>query len=303
MSQLRVYINPKDDTGVFTGFQEVTEDVASESISNIVQIIDNDEYDVGLFNYNSFSLKFNNQDGKYSDVDNVNSIFRFRRGGSKIQFRWQVQVFDSICGIAECGKALISPEITVYDGILNDDATRLDIDDQQVTFRVLSSDSIFEETETNFSSLSAGDLFSDAIFTVMNQTKITDLMTISSGNITVGLDLMMDTVADFENTTVKEALDILLFGSNSVLFVRDNVVFVKPRDGGSVSQFTFRGQASNEGIEDIIDITDISAGRNNVFNFWTWRDTTLFASDSASITANGLRKKEIDFDPITTTGS
>jgi len=301
MSTFRVYINPKDDFGAFTGYQEVTEDVIDDSLSKIAQQIDSDEYNVGVFNYNSFSVKLRNDHGKYSDVEVIQSIFRERRGGSKVQVRWQVQDHRSICGVAIAGKCKISPEIIVYDGLLNDDASRLDIDDQIITFKVLNSDSVFDEVETPFSDLNIGDLFSEAILTVLDQSDITKIMTVSASNINVGLDVAIDAVADLENTTVKEALDILLFGSNSVMYLRDNIIYIKSRDGGATVQKTFIGQASNDGIEDIQKLSSISTGRNKVFNFWTWKDTTLSARDTASISANGLRKKEISFSTITNT--
>ena len=303
MSAFRVYINPKDDAGAFTGYQEVTSDVDLSSLASITEKIDNDEYDVGTFKFNTLTMKLRNEDGNYSDVENVESIFRDRRGGSKVQFRWQVQGHQTICGVAPCGmgRAKITPELTVYDGILNDDASKQDIDTQQITFKVLSSNSVLDEVETNFGSLSNGDLFSEAILTVLSQTEVTNILTVDVANINVGLDVLIDDVSDFENTTVKEALDDLLFGSNSVMYVIDNIIYISSRDGGATTQFTFRGQGSNAGIEDIIKLSGISAGRNNVFNYWTWKDTTLNATDSASITANGVKKKAISFSQITNT--
>ena len=300
MSIFRIYINPKDDAGNFTGFIEVTSDVTSDGFGLVSQTIDNNEFDVGVFKFNSFTIRLRNEHGLYSDIGNIASIFRNRRGGSKFQVRWQ-QTETPYAGLAIAGKAVLSPEIIIYDGIINDDSSRLDIDDQQITFKVLSSDSVFTEVETPFASISVSDLYSDTIFLILNQTAITKILTIDAANFTVGLDLAMDVVTEFENETVKESLDRLLFQSNSVMFLRDNIVFIKPRDGGLTTVHTFIGQASNDGIEDIQKISSISAGRNQVFNFWTWRDTTLKASDSTSIGANGVRKKKIEFDEITNT--
>ena len=301
MSCFRVYINPKDDQGNFTGYQEVTEDVVMSSLSTITEKLDNDAFDVGNFKFNSLNIKLRNEHGKYSDVETVQSIFRDRRGGSKVRFNWQIQGHQTICGVAPCGigQALITPQITLYDGILNDDASRLDIDDQQISFKVLSSNSIIDEVETPFSSLSNGDLFSAAILTVLDQAEITKILTVDVANINVGLDIAIDDISGLENTTVKESLDELLFGSNSVMHVRDNIIFIENRDGGAITEFTFTGQASNTGIEDIIKLSNISTGRNRVFNYWTWKDTTLLANDAISISANGIRKKELNFDMIT----
>lgn len=299
MSYFRVYINPKDDFGNFTGYQEVTSDVDQSSISKISRKLDNNEYDVGVLKYNSFNLSLRNEHGKYSDVSTVQSIFRDKRGGSKIKVNWQIQDYQSICGIAISGKAKITPEVTVFEGILSDDSTRLSIDNQKISFTAISFESIFDEVETPYSSLANGDLFSEALLTVLNQSQITSILTVSASNINVDLDIAIDDVSDLENTTVKEALDSILFASNSVLYIKNSTVYISSRDGQGSSLKTFYGQASNNGIEDIVKISDVSTGRNRVFNLFTWKDTALVSKNSTSIDQNGVRKKEVDFPLIT----
>jgi len=303
LSYFSVFLNPKDDLGAFTGYIDITEDVVWKSFSSFTQKLDSNDYDTGVFKHNALDLKLHNQHGKYSDVNTIDSVFRNRRGGSKVRISWRVQQREVACGSLPCGtgSAHVGPTINIFDGILNDDATTLDIDDQQINFKVLSGDSLFREVETNYSSLNIGDLSSTVIYTILNQTEITKHLTVSAGNISCGLDLSMDIVTPFENQTVKQTLDEVLFGSNSVLWVRDQTVYVKPRTGGATSQKTFYGQASNNGIEDVQKMSNISAGRNNVFNFWTWKDTTLVKSDATSIGKNGLRKKEMNIDHLTNT--
>ncbi|MCP3684531.1 MAG: hypothetical protein GY861_17840 [bacterium] len=304
MSRFRAYINPRGDTGDFTGFIEVTEDIDFNSMGTINQQIDNNEFNVGLFRFNEFSLKLRNEHGAYSDVDTLQSIFRTRRAGSQFKLTWSPHDHGPVCGIAVCGAshgASINQEIDVLTGVLNDEATKLDIDDQRVSFRVLSTDSIFTGVETPFSSLNAGDLYSAALLTILNQSSITEYLTVSAVNINVGLDQTLDNVANFENQTVKESLDELLFQSNSVMYIKNQTVFIRSRDGGAASTFTFIGQASNDGIENIKKISDVSTGLNQVFNFWTWDNVNLVASDLESIQANGIRKKSISFDSITNT--
>ena len=304
MSRFRAYINPRDDAGNFTGYQEVTEDVNLESMGEIQQQIDNDEYSVGLFRFNDFSLKFRNEHGRYSDVDVVESMFRFRRSGSKFKLTWEGVDDGPQCGLAVAGAshgATLNDITDVFIGVISDEATKLDIDDQRISFRVLSTDSTFLNVTAPFASFSIGQLYSDAIFAALNQSEITEYLTVSALNINVGLDQTFDSVSEFENKTVKEFLDEVLFQSNSVLYIKDETIFVASRDGGLTSQFTFRGQASNEGIEDIIKISDVNTGLNNVFNYWTWKDTTLLKKDDASITTNGVRKREVDLEGVTST--
>lgn len=304
MSRFRAYINPRDDNGNFRGFEEVTEDVDFNATGTIKQQIDNDEYNVGQFKFSDFSLKLRNEHGRYSDVDVLQSMFRTRRAGSQFKLTWDNREENPVCGLAVAGApvgATLGVEKDVFIGVLNDEATKLDIDDQRISFKVLSTDSIFPSIEAPFASLNPGDLYSDALFTVLNLTGITEYLTVDAGNFTVGLDQTLDVVSQYENQTVKEVLDDLLFQSNSVLYVSQETIFIKPRDGGVSSVFTFIGQASNDGIENIQKLSDVATGLNRVFNYWTWKDTTLIAQDTDSIEDNGVRKKEIEFDAITTT--
>ena len=303
MSRLRIYIRPRLDTGVLSpDFIEVTDDVDFNSTAKIKQQIDNDEFNVGQFKFNDFNLKLNNKLGKYSDVNVVQSIFRFRRSGSIVKLTWSPASFAPECGIATAGAstgATLNVEKDLFYGILSDEASRLDLTDSQVSFRVLSTDGIFENIEADFSVFSVGQLVSDAIFAVLNRPEITEYLTLDIANIDLSLDLELDDIEAFENATVKECLDDLLLIANSVIYTEDEIIFIKPREGGSEIKYTFIGQASNNGTEDIVKITDVATGLNRVFNFWTWKDTNLVAQDTISVAINQVRKKEFESDLIT----
>lgn len=300
MAKLKVYINPRDESGNLTSFIEVTDDVDLNSLNKISLLIDNDEFNVGQFEYNDFSIKLRNDHGRYSDITSVKSIFRFRRGGCPIKVTWQKDTIGPICGIAIAGSAVLGSEEEIVSGILNDEDSIIDADTQQISFRILTKDSIFSEVETPFSSMSNGDTYEDSIYLLLNQSEITELLTVDSGNISVGLDIAMDDVSNFENTTVKEGLDKLLFQSNSVLYIKDNTVYVSSRAGGATLIKTFYGY-NGAGQEDVVDIKNLSNGKKKLFNYWTWEDTTLSSKNVSSISANGIRKKELKFAEITNT--
>lgn len=305
MSRFRGYIKPRDNAGNFlSDFIEVTDDIDFDSTGTIKQQLDNDEYNVGQFKFSEFFLKLNNQFGKYSDVDVVQSIFRTRRSGSIFKLTWSPADFPAQCGLAVAGSsvgATISEEKVVFIGVIDDDSSKLDIDEQKITFNVLSTDSIFPSIEARYDLLSVGQNYSDALFAILNIPEVTEYLTVDASNISVGIDLDFDVVDQYQNKTLKEVMDDILFQSNSVLFIKDETIFIKSRDGGLIPKYIFRGQGSNEGPEDIRTISQISSGRNRVFNYWTWKDTTLLAKDDDSIVQNLIRKKEIDIEAITDT--
>lgn len=300
----RVYIKPFDSFGVYEDdFIEVTDDVLTNSLTTIKKSIDSTEYDTGVYKYNSFSFEIKNDDGHYSDIDKESSIFRFKRSDSIVKVTWTKESeYSSICGFAICGESLaLNEEVTIFEGLLSDEASQTDVINNTLKFKANSLDSIFSRTETPYSSLSIGFSVKGLITTVLNVSPISDILTLNASNYTVENDIFLDSIADFENTTVKEALDDLLLIGNCVLYIEGRTVIVTPRTESSVDKYTFYGQGSDTSSENIQDLSKIKNGLNKTFNFVTWQDTTLVQKDTTSITNNGLRKKEIDISYVTDT--
>lgn len=297
----RVYINPFDDDGNYTGFVDVTKYVNMTSVSEITQDIDSSEYQLGVFRYPNLQLRLNNQSGKFSDVEVVQSIFRFRRADSQVKVTYSVQEEGPYCGVAVCGECFLSEEITLYTGLINDESFSTSVKNQDVTVRVLGFESVFTRNVVPFSSLSNGMLVSEAIYEILNQTGITKLLTVDVVNINPDLDQAIDSVAPFATMTVKEALDKLLVTSNSVLYIRDQFVYVSNRDATVDIKKTFYGQASIDGAEEIVDIKELKNGVAKVFNFLTWSNTSLSSTDPDSVTRYGVRKLELDYEFFTDT--
>lgn len=300
MSHFNVYLKPFNDAGEYTDWIDISEDVDFDSVGDIRQVIDDDVYDVGIFKYSDFKLSMRNEHGRFSDVGGVKTIFRFKRSDSLVRITWSQQDDEPYCGVAICGETIAgNDEITVFEGLLKDDATETDIREQTADFRVLGKESIFSQVEVPFSSLANGDLVSEIIKDLLNQTEITSLLTYSASNILPATDVAVDDVTDYENRTVKEVLDELLFISNSVLYIKNDTIYVKSRDAGATIVNTFYGQAANEGVENIVSITNMRSGLNQTFNLWTWGETDLSARDGDSIGVYGVRKKEINHSAIT----
>jgi len=297
----RVYINPFDDDGNYTGFVDVTKYVNMTSVSDITQDIDSAEYQLGVFRYPNLQLRLNNQSGKFSDVEVVQSIFRFRRADSQVKVTYSVQEEGPYCGVVICGECFLSEEITLYTGLINDESFSTSVKNQDVTVRVLGFESVFTRNVVPFSSLSNGMLVSEAIYEILNQAGITKLLTVDVANINPDLDQAIDSVAPFATMTVKEALDKLLVTSNSVLYIRDQVVYVSNRDATVDIKKTFYGQASIDGAEEIVDIKELKNGVAKVFNFLTWSNTSLSSTDPDSVTRYGVRKLELDYEFFTDT--
>lgn len=302
MSRFKVYVKPFKEDGTYeTEWLDVTEDVELQGVTAMKQSLDNNEYDIGIFKNSGVTLTLTNIAGKYSDVGEPGTIFNFRRSNSLIKITWQVMSYDLICGFFEAGNVALSEEVVAFEGLLDDTALKQEAEDQNLKFKVLGKESILGEVLVPFSSIANGDTFEELLFTLLNQTAITSVLTVSALNIDCDTNVAVDAVASLENKTVREAINLILLYSNSVLYVVDDVVHVSPRDATADLIKTFYGQGAIYGIENILDLSDYRKGLNRVFNFVTWKDTTLVSSDATSLEDYGVRKKEIDTPLITDT--
>ena len=304
MSRFKAYIKPFDTNGDYVDdYIDVTGDVDFNSFSTLSQKIDNSSYNVGIFNFNSINLKLRNEHGHYEDVNTPNTIFSFKRTDSKFKLTWSIGDDITQCGNAICGAVPANLEVDVYKGLLNDESFASDISNQKVTFKVLGLESILRRVDVEDVTITAGQTFSTILLNVLNQTPITDLLTVSGANISVGTDQVIDSAADFTGKTVKESLDELLKLSNAILYIENDVIIITPRVESATLDYTFFGQASVNGTESIQNLSAIKSGLDRTFNFWQWQDTPLSpVIDPSSKTTYGVRKNSISGGSITDSG-
>lgn len=298
VNKWRVYLNPFDDDGNYSGYVEITDEVDLSSISKIESNLDNTDYDIGIYRNSNISLKVSNRDGHFSDVGGTRTYFHYKRSDSLIKITWEVEEDGPFCGDAYTGSSWLSEETQMFVGLLNDESASMDVGDQYLTFSVLGRESLFQRC-TVPASVTNADLISVAIYECLNQTIITDLLTVSQVNIVTDGDVVLDSVTDLANKTVKQALDELLFISNSVLYISGDTVYVSPRDATAAVQFHFYGQASNDGAENISDIKEIISGLRRTFNKIYWNGNATPTQDLDSVNKYGVRRKEISSTAIT----
>ncbi len=294
MGYFSLYVDPFDDTGEYLGTQiSIDEDVIEGTLSAISKKVDNDDYNVGLFSFGNIKFKVRNNHGKYSDVDGVDTIFNFTRGGSRVEVKWRIESEGTYCGWAECGASRLSEEVSIFKGFLVDDDAAMNIEDQTLSFSVLSDESIFREVEADTSNSSNGDTFSQFIYDILNTEAITSIFTVDQSNISVGNDLAIDDITDAENKTLKEVLDNVALMADAAINIVDDVIYVFPRTGSGSSVKTFYGPGAFDGVEDIVNISKIRTGVNKMINLWRWPSTSLVARDTESIDVYGVRDKAV----------
>ena len=300
MSRVKVYITPFLADGTYGTEIDITKYV--ESMGSIGIDTDSSEYQIGVFRNSSVKLALNNREGMFSDISIYQSIFRYKRADSKVRITYLEDDDLPYCGTAICGLARLCDEITVYRGLLNDESLTEEAGREVVEFIVLGYESLFARVTVPFSSIAAGDTVSEILLAILDQTEITDLLTVDIANIDPSLDSITDSVADMETKTGKDIIDKLLLLSNSVLYILGTTVYVKPRTAGVSVAYTFFGQSATDGAENIVNVRNITNGKNRIFNYFAWRDSSSVFQSSPSVGLHGIRKKEID-SPFFTNGA
>jgi len=304
MGRWRTYIKPFLDDGTYAAdYTEVTSDTIND-VGSLKQALDDTDFDVGVIRSSSITVKLNNISGKYSDAGDTNSIFKFTRNDSLVKVTWSLTNDFLECGFFNAGgnASFLAEEKDVFIGLVNDDTAKTNVADQFINFRVLGREDILNRASVAISSVSNGDLTSAALFAILNQAPITDVLTVSALNITVGDDQTIDDKSSLEGSTVKEAVDDFLKVSNSVLYISGDTLYIAPRTPTATVQFSFFGQASNIGIENIVSLTSLTNGASRIFNFLQWGSTTTVRTDPSSISTYGVKKRSINFDVFTDVG-
>lgn len=296
----KFYIKPFDDFGNYQpDYIDVTNDIMLESLGSINQDLDNTDYDIGIFRASNFNISLRNENGYYSDVGETRSIFKYTRSNSLIKITWQIEDEGPTIGIAMSESGYLSQEMDIFTGLINDDNLSMNIKDMSVKLTVLGRESIFPKVTVPFGTISNGQLLSVVLYNVLNQPAITQLLAVNQDNIVCGLDQTIDSISSLQNKTVQEGLNNLLLASNSVLTIRNDTIYISPRAPTTDIKFTFFGQGSGRGPENIIDLNTIKNGIAKTFNFFTWSNTTYLAEDTSSTAKYGFRKKDLAVDFIT----
>jgi hypothetical protein len=302
VAKWRVYLKPyADDAGSSyeADWRDVTDDILN--IGQLSQQLDNTDYDIGVFRSANTKIRLRNDHGRYGPAGELQSIFKYRRGGVKARITWQDGDEELYCGFFDAGSALaiLADEEEVFEGLLDDNTTKSNIDEQTVEFNLQGYESILRQLIVPYSSISNGNSIEAVIYAICNQAPLNQYVTVLLANISCGQTETIDDKTSLENKTGLEALSDILLASSSVLYVEENVLYVKARTAEADVSYYFYGPGSLNGIENLLEINAYRTGENRILNFITWKDTTLQSSSAASIAKYGYRKADISSDIIT----
>jgi hypothetical protein len=281
----QVFIAPLASLDTYGAEVEVSDFVKIDGLSKIKRSIDSTDYSVGIYRFDDLKLKCNNSRGAFNENDS-RSVFSFTRDKAKV--RVVVQEINS--------ETLAIVTQTQFEGLLNDEATRLNLSDDTISLTALSKDSVLRTENVPAGSIAVGSTAKTALVSILSQPAILQVLTVDPADINPEYNFIIDTPAELDGLKVKDALDLILKASSSVLLLQSDAIIIQGRNvepGGDVLELKGRGEITNNA--NIISITAYNSGKQRQFNSIRLNDGDVTVSDDNSISEYGVRQIEFDF--------
>lgn len=296
----KVFFTPlaQADDNIYADEVDVTDRVLVSGVGDIRSSIDASDYSIGVFTFSDLELKGLNAEGYFNETDS-RSIFPSTRDRCKVRVVFRQNEFTRNSE----GTILTDSETDTitFRGLINEEATRIDFVESTIRFKVLSSDSVLRTTRVSAGVVNDGDLFSEAIFAILNTPRITSVLGLDVSDINPDIDLTVDDGSYFDDKSVKDALNQLLFASNSVLLIEDQAIVVRSRAQDPDSEpLQLFGQYDIQKRENIIQIKDYNPGRHRTFTQVVVNGTQ--STNATFAAAYGLRTKTYELPFITDAG-
>jgi hypothetical protein len=250
--QYRVYVTPLFSDTVYSDEIEISDYVENVS-GTITQSIDSTDFSVGIFTYTDVQITCDNAKGNLSDESDSRSIFKFSRDRAKVRV-----VFD---------QGETTPPVT-YRGIINDSATTVNSDTDEISLTLLGPDSILINSLIPVGSVSDGMTVQQALIAILNSGDIRAVLGVSIANLNPSNNITIDDGSKFNNLNKKDGIIKLLSVSNSVMLIDDNMnIIVQNREHSNTNAITYLyGRGDSQGRENIISIQGYNTGLQRVFN-------------------------------------
>lgn len=284
----RVVFQPLSSENVYGDEIDVSDKITINGIKKIRRSIDAGDYNIGVFTYDDITLTGINFDGYFNDPLDSRSIFRYNRDRCKVTVKY-----------IQFGTDGEETATITFRGLINEEATRVNPEKDEIRFKVLSRDSVIRTTKVPSGTVTNGTSVSTAILNILSTPKIQSVLNVDAGNINPDLDVTVDVGSELDNRPTKDALNELLLVSNSVLIIdsSDNVIVRSREENGDSPVLNLYGKHDIHRRENILSIKDYNTGLHRVFSSVMVNGQET--SDSQIAKEYVERQKEITIDFIT----
>ncbi|MBF0300830.1 MAG: hypothetical protein HQK51_19125 [Oligoflexia bacterium] len=269
MSELatQVFFSPLIRPYLYAKEVEVTDYLYLKQSLKISKSVESNDYSIGVYTFDDVELVGDNRQGFFNEYD-YRSVFSSERDLCKVR--------------------ITIDNKSVFFGLIHEEATRINFNTGQIRFKILSLDSIFLKTLLRSDVLESGDSVKNAVFKIFTLSQFSNLISFDINNINPGLNLLLDKISTIAPLNIKEFFDVILFASNSILWVADEKIKICGRD-------ILRAKSArlHQFVEDeIIEVFDYNKGLHRVFNIFNINNTVVL--DNISINRYGPKKKKLD---------
>lgn len=285
----KVTFTPRVSAETYGSEIDVSDYIRVDGIKRITRSIDSADYGFGTYYYGDIDLKGYNLNGYFNDENDNRSIFPAGRDLTKVSVTFS-ELDDNGDETATIR----------FQGLINEEGTRVDVASNQITFRVLSLDSVIRTTNVPAGKVTTGMTPKQAIVAILDNTRISSVLNVSESNINPDLNtITVDVGSAFDNRPSKQALDDLLVVSNSVMIIdgSQNVIVKSREESSDIDVLMLYGPHDIHFRENIVTIDNYNTGQHRQFNSINVNDTN--ASNSGLQNEYGVRTKSFDLDFLT----
>ena len=283
--EYKVYFTPRISETTYGVEREVSAKIIDTGVSTMRRSIDAADYDIGVFYFGDVNIKAQNIDGIFSSEFDNRSMFTYSRDLTKVRVEYNDK----------------DGSVDVFNGLIDDKATKENFTTEMITFRALSFDSVIRTVKVSANTVSNGNLASAALKSLLDKSQITSVLNFDASKITPSNDITIDVGEKFDNITTKDAIAKLLLATNSVFVIdSDNKMVIKSRDIEYKNITTLYGPYSKLGRQNIISLKNYNDGKQRQFTVVKVGEQTSLQQDY--VDNFGYRQKTINsLDFITNT--
>ncbi len=286
LKYLRVYLAARMRSGGYDVWRDVTRYTVATSFGKYKRSIDSGDFDIGFYETANVQVSFNNDEAQFSD-----GIGFFE---NKIIDRSKLRI---VAGYADPADPATVASCLDFEGIIDDRASKLDADAENVQFTALSYSSILGRLKADPGAIGNGQTFKAALFNLLNRSEIKTLLEVDIVNITPKVNLIIDNSDWFSGKSLQGAITALLLASNSILKIANNTVYIASRAQSASVRFQFYGKGARR-PPNILSIKNLNTGMARVITQVMVNETTFDADDDL-VDLYGLSLKSADCGFIT----
>lgn len=287
-SRYSVFFTPRKDTLVYDEEIDVSDYILFQGIGKITKSIDSTDYNVGIFVFSDLELKGQNYNGYFNDETDGRSIFKFSRDLAKVRV-----VYTN----PDTG------DVIQFRGLLNEAATQLNTTNSQITFKILSLDSVLRNTNIPAGAVSDGMTVKQAMSAILTQAAITTILNVDTANINPTLNFTIDIGSALDNVSVQDGLNQLLVASNSCMLIDplENVIIKQRVMAETKPILNLYGPYDIYGRQNTIALDSFNSGKQRMFNSFMIND--IERQNSAAAKFYGFNQYQDTFSFINDEGT